>query len=148
MPIPIVCPGCSTRFKAPDQLAGRAASCPKCQAKLQIPALAVATSLPQATALPVATAIPTAKPPLHISRPVNAPPPSSSAVPVTAAQPNAPPADQAAAQKESIFKKRWTIDKILINVIAVIVFIWFMKGIVTEVLFKGLAENQQVQPKK
>jgi hypothetical protein len=141
MPIPVSCPGCKATFKAPDAMAGRQASCPKCQTKLQIPAVAVAATLPTAKALPVATA---AKPPLPTARPAN--PTSPAALPgaTIAAQET----DPSPPEQQSIFKKRWTIDKILINIIALIIFAWFMKGVITEVLFKGLAENQQVKPQR
>jgi len=50
--------------------------------------------------------------------------------------------------QESILKKRWSIDKILINVIAVIIFLWFMGQVVAPVLFRGLEENKNVQPRR
>lgn len=37
MPIAFACPGCSTRFKVADQLAGKQARCKKCGRPLQVP---------------------------------------------------------------------------------------------------------------
>lgn len=136
MPISVSCPGCKANFKAPDQMAGRAASCPKCQTKLQIPALATATALPMATAIPSA---PAKKPPLPQAQPLNTAPVTPAAVTPPNVPAETPPA------KESIWKKKWTADKIILNVIAIIIFVWVMKG-AAEVLMKGLADNQQVQP--
>ena len=143
MPIPVSCPGCKANFKAPDQMAGRQASCPKCQTKLQIPALATATALPMAKAIP---SPPANKPPLPPAQQVNVVPTITPAIPTNAAVQNAPPAEQPPA-KESIWKKKWTADKIIINIIAIIIFIWVMKG-AAEVLFTGLERNQQVQPRR
>ncbi|MEI6504874.1 MAG: hypothetical protein WCO90_03215 [Planctomycetota bacterium] len=41
MPIPIICPGCKSRFAVSDQFAGRTGPCPKCKQPIKIPALAV-----------------------------------------------------------------------------------------------------------
>lgn|SRR5579883_957159 len=38
MPIVIACPGCQTKFRAPESFAGRSAQCPKCKGHIQIPA--------------------------------------------------------------------------------------------------------------
>jgi hypothetical protein len=38
MPIIITCASCGARTKAPDQLAGKTAKCPKCQATIHVPA--------------------------------------------------------------------------------------------------------------
>lgn len=37
MPIPVVCPGCKSRFTVSDQFAGRTGPCPKCKQPLTIP---------------------------------------------------------------------------------------------------------------
>jgi hypothetical protein len=42
MPIPLTCPGCSARMKAPDAAAGKAVRCPRCQARIAVPAAAPA----------------------------------------------------------------------------------------------------------
>lgn len=41
MPIPVVCPGCKSRFTVSDQFAGRTGPCPKCKQSIKIPELAV-----------------------------------------------------------------------------------------------------------
>jgi hypothetical protein len=38
MPINVICPGCHARFTVGDQHAGKTGPCPKCKAKIQIPA--------------------------------------------------------------------------------------------------------------
>ena len=38
MSIPVVCPGCRTRFKVSDRFAGQSGACPKCKAKIEVPA--------------------------------------------------------------------------------------------------------------
>jgi hypothetical protein len=38
MPIRVTCPGCHTRFNVSDKFAGREGPCPKCKAKIRIPA--------------------------------------------------------------------------------------------------------------
>ncbi|VTR94805.1 Uncharacterized protein OS=Fimbriimonas ginsengisoli Gsoil 348 GN=OP10G_1685 PE=4 SV=1 [Gemmata massiliana] len=38
MPIPISCPGCEARIKAPDAAAGKVVRCPKCQGRIAVPA--------------------------------------------------------------------------------------------------------------
>jgi serine/threonine protein kinase/sugar lactone lactonase YvrE len=38
MPIPVVCPACSSKLKAPDKLAGRKAKCPTCGTPIPVPA--------------------------------------------------------------------------------------------------------------
>jgi hypothetical protein len=38
MPIPVVCPGCHSRFTVSDQFAGRTGPCPKCRQSIAIPA--------------------------------------------------------------------------------------------------------------
>jgi hypothetical protein len=52
MPIPVVCPYCSAKIKAPDSLAGKQATCPKCKSQLSIPPLLPAPN-PPTTAAPV-----------------------------------------------------------------------------------------------
>jgi hypothetical protein len=37
MPIPVDCPACSTRLRAPDGAAGMTLSCPRCQAPVPVP---------------------------------------------------------------------------------------------------------------
>lgn len=37
MPIPIACPDCDARLKAPDTAAGKTVRCPKCNARLEVP---------------------------------------------------------------------------------------------------------------
>jgi hypothetical protein len=37
MPIPVVCPGCKSRFTVSDQFAGRTGPCPKCKQPLTVP---------------------------------------------------------------------------------------------------------------
>lgn len=39
MPIPVVCPGCKSRFSVSDQFAGRTGPCPKCKRPIKIPAI-------------------------------------------------------------------------------------------------------------
>jgi hypothetical protein len=134
MPISVSCPGCHANFKAPDQLAGRGASCPKCQTKLQIPALAAGTVLPIATALPGTAP---GKPPLPQARPANATP----AAPAVTPPPNVSSEQQLA--KESILKKKWSVDKIIINVVAVIVFIWVIKELVVPLLNRDISHTQR-----
>ncbi len=41
MPIPVVCPGCNSRFTVSDQFAGRTGPCPKCKKPIAIPAAVV-----------------------------------------------------------------------------------------------------------
>jgi hypothetical protein len=50
MPISVVCSGCNSKLKAPDDLAGRKTNCPKCGAMLVIPAMPAAAepALPEA----------------------------------------------------------------------------------------------------
>ncbi|MBP3953932.1 hypothetical protein J8F10_01270 [Gemmata sp. G18] len=38
MPIPISCPSCEARIKAPDAAAGKVVRCPKCQGRIPVPA--------------------------------------------------------------------------------------------------------------
>jgi len=38
MPIPVVCPGCKSRFTVSDQFAGRTGPCPKCKKPITVPA--------------------------------------------------------------------------------------------------------------
>ena len=38
MPIPVTCPGCSAKMKAPDGAAGKKIKCPKCQEAITVPA--------------------------------------------------------------------------------------------------------------
>lgn len=38
MPIAVICPGCKTQFRVSDQFAGKSGPCPKCKAKITIPA--------------------------------------------------------------------------------------------------------------
>lgn len=38
MPISVLCPGCKTRFNVSDQFAGKEGPCPKCKAKIKVPA--------------------------------------------------------------------------------------------------------------
>ena len=38
MPIPVTCDGCGARFKAPDAAAGKKGKCPKCGARIVVPA--------------------------------------------------------------------------------------------------------------
>jgi hypothetical protein len=37
MPIPVDCPACNTRLRAPDGAAGMTLSCPRCQAPVPVP---------------------------------------------------------------------------------------------------------------
>lgn len=41
MPIPVICPGCKSRFTVSDQFAGRTGPCPKCKQPIKIPEPAV-----------------------------------------------------------------------------------------------------------
>lgn len=41
MPIPVICPGCKSRFAVSDQFAGRTGPCPKCKQPIKIPEVAV-----------------------------------------------------------------------------------------------------------
>ncbi len=38
MPIPVVCPGCKTQFRVSEKFVGKTGPCPKCKAKITIPA--------------------------------------------------------------------------------------------------------------
>lgn len=38
MPIPVVCPGCGSRFTVSDKFAGKSGPCPKCRQSITIPA--------------------------------------------------------------------------------------------------------------
>lgn len=38
MSIPVICPGCHTRFKVSDKFAGKSGACPKCKGKIDVPA--------------------------------------------------------------------------------------------------------------
>jgi hypothetical protein len=38
MPIPVLCPTCQVKLKAPDNLAGQAIKCPRCQTVIRVPA--------------------------------------------------------------------------------------------------------------
>ncbi len=42
MPLPVTCPGCSSRLTAPDAAAGKTVRCPKCRAPIPVPAPAAA----------------------------------------------------------------------------------------------------------
>lgn len=37
MPIPVICPGCHSRFQVSDQFAGKSGPCPKCKKIIQVP---------------------------------------------------------------------------------------------------------------
>src|SRR5687767_1680066 len=37
MPIPIVCPSCAAKLRAPDTVAGRKTKCPKCGSAIAVP---------------------------------------------------------------------------------------------------------------
>ncbi len=41
MPIDVLCPGCKARFSVSEKFAGKTGPCPKCKAKITIPAVAV-----------------------------------------------------------------------------------------------------------
>lgn len=41
MPIPVICPGCKSRFTVSDRFAGQTGPCPKCKKPITIPAQAV-----------------------------------------------------------------------------------------------------------
>ena len=65
MPIPVICPSCSTKLRAPDTMAGYKTKCPKCGIAVVIPSpvhlaseLACAEPMPQAVpaAAPQSTA--------------------------------------------------------------------------------------------
>ena len=45
MPIPVVCPGCSSRFTVSDKFAGQTGPCPKCKKPITIPALVKAVTI-------------------------------------------------------------------------------------------------------
>lgn len=47
MPIPVVCPRCKKRMKAPDVLAGTVAKCTGCQSDVEVPEAASAPSRPE-----------------------------------------------------------------------------------------------------
>lgn len=86
MPIPVICPGCNSRFSVSDQFAGRTGPCPKCKKPIKIPELvakAVTIHEPEA---PTASSTATGRPPMapirRIERPI--PPLAFAATGVTA----------------------------------------------------------------
>lgn len=46
MPIPVLCPGCNSRLKAPDAVVGKTVKCPKCQADMIVIPASADASLP------------------------------------------------------------------------------------------------------
>ena len=54
MPIPVRCPGCRGHLSAPDATAGRKGRCPKCRARVMIPAAAPPAPAPPRPAAPSA----------------------------------------------------------------------------------------------
>jgi TM2 domain-containing membrane protein YozV/glutaredoxin len=53
MPIPVACPSCAARFKAPDNLAGRTVKCPQCKGSIAIPIPLPQQAVQSATASPL-----------------------------------------------------------------------------------------------
>ena len=45
MPIPVICPGCSSRFNVSDKFAGQTGPCPKCKKPITVPALVKAVTI-------------------------------------------------------------------------------------------------------
>ena len=64
MPIPVVCPGCKSRFTVSDQYAGRTGPCPKCKQPITIPATVVKSVTIHEPDVPVAGASAAGRPPL------------------------------------------------------------------------------------
>jgi hypothetical protein len=100
MPISVACPGCSTKFKAPDAAAGKRIKCPKCGGAIAVTPGA-ATTATASTATNSATAPPAAKPaqpavsaaaPRPVAAAAKAAPPASPAKPAVAPAAKAPPA--------------------------------------------------------
>ncbi|MCE9629793.1 MAG: cysteine-rich KTR domain-containing protein [Planctomycetia bacterium] len=74
MPIPVLCPGCKSRFAVSDQFAGRTGPCPKCKQPIKIPALAVKAVTIHEPEAPVASSTATGRAPTapirRIERPI------------------------------------------------------------------------------
>src|SRR2546430_2714527 len=47
MPIPVVCPSCGNRLRAPDRLAGRMAKCSKCDTPIAVPNVGPVLEVPE-----------------------------------------------------------------------------------------------------
>jgi hypothetical protein len=45
MPIPVICPACSSRFNVSDKFAGQTGPCPKCKKPITVPALVKAVTI-------------------------------------------------------------------------------------------------------
>jgi hypothetical protein len=63
MPIPVVCPGCKSRFSVSDQFAGRTGPCPKCKQPITIPKPAAASVVIHEPEAPVSTSAGTGRAP-------------------------------------------------------------------------------------
>ena len=63
MPIPVVCPGCSSRFTVSDQYAGRTGPCPKCKKPITIPAAPVKSVVIHEPEKPATTSAAGGRPP-------------------------------------------------------------------------------------
>lgn len=76
MPIPVVCPGCKSRFTVSDQFAGRTGPCPKCKQSIKIPELAVQAVTIHEPEAPVVSSAGTGRAPTapirRIDKPVSA----------------------------------------------------------------------------
>lgn len=63
MPIPVVCPSCSSRFTVSDQYAGRTGPCPKCKKPITIPAAPVKSVVIHEPEKPTTTSTAGGRPP-------------------------------------------------------------------------------------
>jgi hypothetical protein len=63
MPIPVVCPGCKSRFTVSDQFAGQTGPCPKCKRPIKVPTPAAASVVIHEPEAPVTTSTGTGRAP-------------------------------------------------------------------------------------
>jgi hypothetical protein len=63
MPIPVVCPGCKSRFTVSDQFAGRMGPCPKCKQQIKVPTPAAKAVVIHEPEAPVTSSTGTGKAP-------------------------------------------------------------------------------------
>lgn len=75
MAIPVLCPGCKSRFTVSDQFAGRTGPCPKCKKPITIPAVAAQAVVIHEPEAPVASSTGTGRAPTapikRIDKPVS-----------------------------------------------------------------------------
>ena len=98
MPIQLVCPDCSAKIRAPEQVIGRQVRCPKCDAHFTAtadgppaPAAAAPPAPPETAPAPVPLLVPDSYP---VSQPAAAPAPAPVMEPRPAPQPAPAPLEQ------------------------------------------------------